>query len=96
MNYIALQKAQEELKLTPAEKERYDTLVAMHHLVTCMNNENAYMIWIFTVPDEASAYDLADIAMDEEEFADVVKLFKKLWKKYGADEAGLCIGTMTY
>lgn len=96
MNYIALQKAQEELKLTPAEKERYDTLVAMHHLVTCMNNENAYMIWIFTVPDEASAYDLADIAMDEEEFDDVVKLFKKLRKKYGADEAGLCIGTMTY
>ena len=96
MNYIALQKAQEEMNLTPAEKERYDTLVAMHHLVMCMNNEDAYMIWIFTVPDDASPYDLADIAMDEEEFADVVRLFKKLWKKYGADEAGLHIGTKTY
>lgn len=43
MNYIALQKAQEELNLTPAEKERYDTLTAMHHLVMCMNDETAYM-----------------------------------------------------
>ena len=66
MNYIALQKAQEELNLTPAEKERYDTLTAMHHLVMCMNDETAYMTWIWSVPDEASAYDLADIAKEKE------------------------------
>lgn len=76
MNYIALQKAQEELNLTPAEKERYDTLTAMHHLVMCMNDETAYMTWIWSVPDEASADDLADIAKEKDEFDGVVRLFK--------------------
>ena len=96
MNYIALQKAQKEPNLTPAEKERYDTLTAMHHLVMCMNDETAYMTWIWSVPDEASAYDLADIAKEKDEFDGVVRLFKKLWKKYAASVSGLCIGRTTY
>ena len=96
MNYQMNIKAQEDLKLTPVQKERYDALVAMHQLVCYMNDESAYMRWIFLVPDEASAYDLAEIAMEEEEFSDVVKLFKRLWLEYASKNDGLYIGNMTY
>ena len=57
-----------------------------------INHENR----IWSVPDEASADDLADIAKEKDEFDGVVRLFKKLWKKYAANDSGLCIGRTTY
>ena len=38
----------------------------------------------------------ADIAKGKDEFDGVVRLFKKLWKKYAASDSGLCIGRTTY
>lgn len=65
--------------------ERFQIAKAMHEIIRCMNNENAYMEWIYTVPDEASDEDLMDIAKDDELFADACSAFKSIFTEYQAD-----------
>lgn len=96
MNFQMMYDAQKNMKLTPLLKERYDALIAMDHLVMCMNDEDAYMSWINLVPDEATEYDLADIACCEDDFDETVELFKRLWKNYAAEDGGLFIAKKTY
>ena len=66
-------------------RERYEIMKAMHILVMAMNNEDAYMEWILTVPDEASDDDLMDIATDDELFADACAAFKSAMREYSED-----------
>lgn len=66
-------------------RERYEIMKAMHTLVMAMNNEDAYMEWIMTVPDEASGDDLMDIATDDELFAEACAAFKSAMQEYGGD-----------
>lgn len=66
-------------------RERYEIMKAMHTLVMAMNNEDAYMEWIMTVPDEASDDDLMDIATDDELFAEACTAFKSTMQEYGGD-----------
>ena len=66
-------------------RERYEIMKAMHTLVMAMNNEDAYMEWIMTVPDEASDDDLMDIATDDEFFAEACAAFKSAMQEYGGD-----------
>ena len=45
-------------------RERYEIMKAMNTLVMALNNEDAYMEWIQTVPDQATDDDLMDVATD--------------------------------
>ena len=64
--------------------ERYEIVKAMHTIIKSMNNENAYMRWIYIVPDEASNEDLMDIAQSDELFADTCNAFKSIFTDYNA------------
>lgn len=85
-------------KMTDQEKERLNAIIAMNTLVCSMNDESAYMTWIYLVPDCANIYDFIDFAEGEENdlFDDAVVLFKKLWKNYATKENGLYIGGKCY
>lgn len=75
--------------------ERFEAVKAMNTLVRLMNDEEAYMEWIVTVPDQADDNDLLDIADDEELFSETVSDFFRIWSDY-ADEGGLYIGKKLY
>ena len=84
------------------EKARLDAIIAMHILVTNMNDEAAYGTWIYLVPDGATEWDFIDFALNDKNttsnhlFDEAVALFKRLWSRYGADDKGLYIGEQTY
>ena len=40
--------------------ERYQIVKGMHEIIRSMNNEEAYMDWIYTVPDGAEVPDATD------------------------------------
>lgn len=65
--------------------ERYQIVKGMHEIIRCMNNEEAYMDWIYTVPDGASDEDLRDIAEDDTLFAETCKAFKSIFTAYQED-----------
>lgn len=58
-------------------KFRADQIQAMHEVIRQCNDENIYMAWILTVPDEPSREDFEDIAEDPEEYNHVIDLFIK-------------------
>lgn len=66
-------------------RERYEIMKAMNTLVMAMNNEDAYMEWILTVPDQATDDDLMDIAKDDGLFADACAAFKSAMHDYSED-----------
>ena len=79
--------------LTMTSKEvlrKYDIVKGMNEIVKSMNNEDAYMTWIYIVPDEASDEDLMDISYDEELFSDTVEYFKTIMKEFMADGLYVC------
>lgn len=84
------------------EKDRLDAIIAMHIMVCSMNDEGAYMTWIYVVPDEATEWDFIDFAKNDEGttgnalFDEAVELFKKLWNEYANDDQGLYIGRKAY
>ncbi len=63
-------------------KGRIEIIKAMNTIVTCMNDENAYMRWIYIVPDQATEDDFEFIAEDEEEFESAVRAFGIIAKEY--------------
>ena len=65
--------------------ERFQIVKAMHEIIRCMNNEDAYMAWIYTVPDEANDEDFKDIAESDELFADACQAFKSIFTEYQKD-----------
>lgn len=90
-------------KMSRNEKDRLEAIMAMHTMVINMNDESAYMTWIYLVPDGASEWDFIGFAENDEDgvngnslFDDAVKLFKKLWNRYAKEDAGLYIGGKTY
>lgn len=89
-------------KMSRNEKDRLNAIIAMNTMVLNMNDETAYMTWIYLVPDEASEYDFIDFAVNDEGtkgnhlFDEAVVLFKKLWNRYAKEDAGLYIGGKTY
>lgn len=89
-------------KFSSKERERLDAIISMHVLVCAMNDETAYMSWIYLVPDCPTEWDFIDFAQnsegteENESFAEAVKLFKVLWKKYADKENGLYIAEKTY
>ncbi len=59
-------------------------LKAMHELMLMANDEEIYMTWIYTVPDEPSEQDFIEIASDEKEYNEVFDLFLRLINDEGA------------
>lgn len=89
-------------KMSSKEKDRLNAIIAMDVMVNNMNDETAYMRWIYIVPDCASEWDYIDFATNDEGteenhlFDEAVELFKKLWKMYASKDNGLYIGGKTY
>ena len=69
---------QEVKKMNYVTKYRIRKLKAMHEMVLNIDDENYYMTWIYTVPDEPSDNDFEDIAENIEMYNEVETLFKKL------------------
>ena len=73
------------------KRDRIEILKSMHRLVLAMNDEEAYMAWVYCIPDGADDAELEDIALhDEEIFRDACNLFNRLVKGY-ACKSGYCI-----
>lgn len=89
-------------KMSAREKDRLNAIIAMHIMVINMNDEGAYMTWIYLVPDEPSEWDFIDFAMDDDGtesndlFDEAVDLFKRLWNRYAKETNGLYIGGKCY
>ena len=89
-------------KFSLKETERLDTMIAMNIMICNMNDEGAYMTWIYLVPYCADEDDFIDFARNDEGtegnklFDEAVELFKKLWRNYADEKAGLYIAGKTY
>lgn len=59
-------------------EEKVNQLKAMHELMLNANDEEIYMTWIYTIPDEPSEQDFIEIASDEKEYNEVFDLFLRL------------------
>lgn len=97
------EKAKEIVKgFSHKEMERLNAIIAMHTMVCSINDERAYMTWIYVMPDEATEWDFIVLAMNDVGttksalFDEAVELFKKLWKNYAAEKNGLYIGGKLY
>lgn len=64
-------------------ESRIKQLKAMHELMKLANDEEIYMTWIYTMPDEPSEYDFADIAEDTEMYNECFDAFVRLIKHSG-------------
>lgn len=73
---------------------RFKLAKAMHEVICSLNDEGAYMTWIYLVPDDADDDDLMWFAEDESEFDDLCRLFNKLIKRYG--KSGYCFGVKAF
>lgn len=104
---MILEKWDEEAKevvrnFSAKERERLNAIISMHVMVCSINDERAYMTWIYVVPDEATEWDFIDFAKNDEGttenalFDEAAELFKKLWNDYAAEENGLYIGGKLY
>lgn len=80
------------LKRTKLMIEKFELLKAMNFIVRMMNDQGAYIDWIFTIPDEASEDELLDIALDEDEevFREACELFREICHEYV--DAGFFLG----
>lgn len=65
---------------------RVELLKRLHEIILNMNHENAYMHWIYVVPDEPSIDDFIGIAEDETDFNHVLYLFTKIFERYSKYE----------
>ena len=73
------------------KRDRIEILKSMQRLVLAMNDEEAYMAWVYCIPDGADDAELEDIALhDEEIFRDACNLFNRLVKGY-ACKSGYCV-----
>ena len=97
---MILEKWDEEAKeivkgFSNKEMDRLNAIIAMHIMVCNIDDEEAYMTWIYLVPDGATEWDFIDFAKNDDGttenafFDRAVKLFKGLWKNYAAEKDGL-------
>jgi hypothetical protein len=66
-------------------QDRVSTLKKMHDAVLDIPDEEAYMTWIYFMPDEPSESDFESIAEDDEEWNGIIKLFLRLLMTYNND-----------
>lgn len=61
--------------------DRLRAVHLMHEVMLSMNNENAYMAWIWVMPDEPTEYDFADFA-EESEFEELEDTFDRIYNRF--------------
>lgn len=64
---------------------RLKNVKLMHETMIDMNNENAYMAWIWEMPDEPMDDDFEWFAEDVERYMELHNYFFKLLKRYAKD-----------
>lgn len=64
---------------------RLKNVKLMHDTMIDMNNESAYMAWIYEMPDEPQEDDFEWFAEDEERYMELYDYFTKLLKRYAKD-----------
>lgn len=62
--------------------DRIKTLKLMHETMQCMNNEEAYYSWIYTMPDCPTEDDFEFIAGDDENYDDTIRTFTRIFNNY--------------
>lgn len=71
-------------------ESRKNTVRAMDEIVRNFNDEDIIMTWLSVgVPDDADDDDYAWFAENDDEFADLVKLFFRLFRREYRDELGV-------
>ena len=63
-------------------KEKIAELKSMTEDIKKLNDCEAYMSWIFLVPDEADEEDYHDIAADKEDYNEAVERYNHLMNIY--------------
>ena len=66
-------------------QERLRNTKLMHETMLCMNNEDAYMVWIYTMPDCPQEDDFEWFAEDEYQFNDLYATFFRILNRYLKD-----------
>ena len=69
-------------RLSKKTKERVEELNTMNDIMLSMNDENAYMSWILSYPDDATEDDEIEIAESDEDFAYICERFDKVFDYY--------------
>lgn len=69
-------------------KTKFENVKLMHETMLSMNNEDAYMRWIYIMPDEPCDEDFEWFANDAGEYSDLVCVFISILDDYLKD--GLC------
>lgn len=64
---------------------RLSIVKLMHETMLSMNNEYAYMNWIYEMPDYPSEEDFVWFAEDEDRYIELYLYFIKLMDKYKED-----------
>lgn len=75
----------ENYRIHKSHAEKFELLKAMHTIICMMNDEGAYMSWIYTIPDECDDAELMEIASDDDDeiFTEAVEKFGRLIRNYG-------------
>lgn len=66
-------------------ESRIKTIKAMHNVMVDMNNEDAYMAWIWEMPDCPCEEDFEWFAEDIDRYEELCNYFMKLLKRYAKD-----------
>ena len=74
-----------------ALKERFEILKSMNSIIRVMNDEGAYLEWIYTIPDQADDDELMDCASDSEIFKEACEVFRDIMKHYGKSGFYMCL-----
>jgi hypothetical protein len=64
---------------------RLNNVKLMHETMLDMNNEDAYMAWIWEMPDCPNEDDFEWFAEDEDRYMELYNYFMKLLKRYAKD-----------
>lgn len=73
----------EKPKVPISVRIRADQLEAMHEVIRNANDEDIYMSWILTVPDEPTREDFESLAGNDTEYNHVIDRFIKLVSRDG-------------
>lgn len=66
-------------------KIRLNNVKLMHETMMSMNNEGAYMAWIYEMPDCPNEDDFEWFAEDEDRYIELYLYFMKLFERYSKD-----------
>ena len=66
------------------KRDRIEILKSMHRLVLAMNDEEAYMAWVYCIPDGADDEELRELAFDEDDelYRDACHSFRRICEEY--------------